>query len=178
MRNEDSTLVRAAGWSAYVSSAVSALGVAFLLLLYLGFLANLESLLVFGPLNDLLVIVQYLLALPVAVALYQILKAQSAGMSLVAVLAAFVGIVGVVVFTSLLIAGVMTFSEQVGYVSAFLLVVGVWIVITGLLGRRGKLRLSIPAIILGALYVGFPLWAYRVGQQLLASGGAAREGSA
>lgn len=169
MRRDNSTLFRAAGRSAYVSSAVSAIGIVFLMLLYVGFFANVELLLVFGPLNDVLIIVQYLFALPVAVALHRILKHQSAGLSLVAMLVAFVGIGGAVVFQLLLITGVMTFSEQVVYASTFILVVGVWILITGFMGRRsGELRLSIPAIILGALYFGYPLWAYRVGQQFLA----------
>ena len=169
MRSKDATLFRVAGWSAYVSSIVSAIGIAFLLLLYAGFFANVEPLLVFGPLNDVMVIVQYILALPVVVSLHRILRPRSPGLSLLAMVAALVGTGGVVMFQLLLLAGTMSFSEQVGYVSTFLLVLGAWIVITSLLGRRsGLLRLSVPAIILGALYLGYPLWAYRVGQQLLA----------
>jgi hydrogenase-4 membrane subunit HyfE len=86
----------------------------------------------------------------------------------VALLIGVFGIVGFVVFQALLITGVMSFSEQIGYVSASALIFGVWIVITGFLGRRsGRLHNSVAVIILGALYIGYPLWAYRVGQQLL-----------
>ncbi|GMR09766.1 MAG: hypothetical protein BMS9Abin28_0586 [Anaerolineae bacterium] len=176
MQSEGSTPFRAAGRSAYVSSAVSAFGIAFLVLLYVGIFASIEPLGVFGPLNDLFVLVQYTLALPVVVAFHRILRPQSPRLSLVAMLVAVVGIVGVVVFQLLLITGAMSFLEQVAYASASILLVGVWIVITGFLGRRsGKLQLSVAAIILGALYFGYPLWAYRVGRQLLAGDRASTE---
>jgi len=168
MRDEASTFFRVAGWSAYVSAVVSAFGIVFLLLLYVGFFGGKESLLIFGPLNDICNIVQYTLALPIAVAFHRLLRDRSPGLSLVAMLIAVVGIVGVVVSQFLLITDVMSISEQLAYASASLLIVGVWIVITGFLGRRsGRLQISVAVIILGALYIGYPLWAYRVGQQLL-----------
>ncbi len=168
MRDEAFTLFRAAGWSAYVSAVVSAFGIVFLVLLYVGFFAGAEGLLRFGPLNDICGLIQYALALPIAVAFHRILRAQSPGLRLVAMLIGVIGIVGFVVFQSLLITGVMPFSEQIAYASASGLTIGVWIVITGLLARRsGRLHISVAVIILGALCFGYPLWAYRVGQQLL-----------
>ena len=168
MQSDGSTLFRAAGRSALVSSAVSAIGVVSLVLLYVGFIANVESLLIFGPINDALIIVQYALALPVAVAMHRILKPRSPKPSLVGMLVAFVGIGGVIVFQLLLLTGVMSFSEQIVYASTFLLVIGVWIVITGFVGRgSGGFGFSIPTIVLGASYLGYPLWIYRVGRYLL-----------
>jgi hypothetical protein len=167
---------RTAARSANISAAVSAVGIVFLLLLYVGFFANAESLLVFGPLNDLFIIIQYVFAVPIAVALHRLLKTQSPGMSLVALVTAFVGFAGVIVFQLLLLTGVMDFTEQVVYASTFILVVGVWIVITSYIGRRsGNLHIGIPTMILGALYLGYPLWAYRVGQQLVANDQSANE---
>ena len=168
MRDEDSTLFRVAGWSAYVSAVVSAFGIVFLVLLYVGYFAGAEGLLRFGPLSDICGLIQYAFALPIVVAFYRILRPQAPGLSLVAMLIGVIGIVGFVMFQALLITGVMSFSEQIAYVSASGLIIGVWIVITGFLGRRsGRLHLSVPVIILGALNFLYPLWAYRVGQQLL-----------
>ena len=168
MRDEGSALLRAAGWSAFLGAVVSAFGIAFLVLLYVGFFTGAEGLLKFGPLNDICIIIQYLLALPIVVAFHRLLSPQSPRLSLFAMLVAQVGILGVVVFQSLLITGVMTFLEQVVYASTSMLIVGVWIAITGFLGRQlGRFNISLGPIILGALYVGYPLWAYRVGQRLL-----------
>jgi len=168
MPDVGSALFPAAGWSAYMGAVVSAFGIAFLVLLYVGFFTGAEGLLKFGPLNDICIIIQYVLALPIVVAFHRLLSPQSPRLSLFAMLVAQVGILGVVVFQSLLITGVMTFLEQVAYASTSMLIVGVWIAITGFLGRRlGLLNISVGPIILGALYVGYPLWAYRVGQRLL-----------
>ena len=167
MQAKTSLLFRSAGKIAYAGAVVSALGIVFLVALYVGLFTGTESLLMFGPLNDIFVLFQYALALPVAVALHQLLGPDSPRLSLVAMLLGIVGIIGVVVLQFLLIIGVMSFLEQVGFVSAAVLVVGVWIVITGFLGRRtGRLPVSVAVIILAALYFGYPLWAMRVGQQL------------
>jgi hypothetical protein len=170
MRSDDPSLIRAAGWSAYTSSAVSAIGILFLILLYVGFFTNVESLLIFGSIGDALVVVQYLLALPIAVALYRALSPRSPRLSLIAIVLAFAGVGGVVVFQLLVITGVMSFSEELVYVSTSFLVVAMWIVITSLVGRRTMaLQIGVPTIILGALYFGYPLWVYRIGQHLLAA---------
>src|SRR3990170_3920208 len=129
MRDEGSALFPAAGWSAYMGAVVSAFGIAFLVLLYVGFFTGAEGLLKFGPLNDICIIIQYVLALPIVVAFHSLLSPQSPRLSLFAMLVAQVGILGVVVFQSLLITGVMAFQEQVVYASTSMLIVGVWIVI-------------------------------------------------
>ena len=167
MRDERSALFRAAAWGASLGAVVSAFGIVCLGLLYVGFLPHAEGLRRFGPLNDICIVVQYILALPIVVAFHRMLRPHSPRLRLIAMLIALVGIVGVVVFQSLLLTGVMPFLEQVAYASASLLMVGVWIVIIGFVGRRaGLLSISVATIILGALYIGYPLWAYRVGQRL------------
>jgi hypothetical protein len=168
MQAENVRLFRAAGWSASISAVVSAFGVLFLVLLYIGFLPGLESLQVFGPINDVCVLIQYALAVPVVMALYRILRDRSPLLCLLASVIGIVGIVGVVVFQLFLLTGVMTFSEQVGYASTSILLIGVWIVIAGMIGRKsGVLPYSLPLLILAFFYFGFPIWAYRTGKQLL-----------
>ena len=58
--------VRSAGKIAYAGAVVSTLGIVFLVALYVGLFTGTESLLIFGPLNDIFVLIQYALALPVA----------------------------------------------------------------------------------------------------------------
>lgn len=167
MRDETTSNFRVAGWCAFLSAIVAAVGIVFLLLLYVGFFTGSEGLLRFGPLNDFCIIVQYLLALPIVVAFHRILSPQSPRIAILASLIASVGIVGVVIFQYLLIAGAMTFEEQVGYASASLLVIGVWILITSTVARRdGLLNINLGVAVVGALYLGYPFWAYRVGQRL------------
>lgn len=165
-------LVRAAARCAFLSGWVAAVGIVFLALLYAGFLLGVDGLLVFGPLNDLLIVVQYVLAIPVAVALHGVLKPHAVRLSGVALLTAFVGIAGVVVFQVLLLTGAMDFTAQAPYASAFLLVAGAWIGMASHVGRRsGRLPLRGPTVVAAALYVGYPFWAIQVGRQLLAPHG-------
>jgi hypothetical protein len=75
-----------------------------------------------------------------------------------------VGMIAIIVLQYLLIAGVLTFEQQVGAVSVALLAVAVWLVVTGYLGRfTGKLPGSLLMSIIGASYVGFPIWAFWLG---------------
>jgi hypothetical protein len=69
----------------------------------------------------------------------------------------------------LLIFGVLTFERQVIWVSlAMILGVGSWLVITGWVARStGRLPNSLLMSILAVPYVGYPVWAFWLGQQLL-----------
>jgi len=152
-------------WAAFASSAVAAVGMICLVLLYVGLGLRIESLRLFGPLNDVCVVLQYVAALPVVVAFHRLLAPRSPGAMRLATLAAIVGIVGTAGFQYLLITGRMAFVDQVGYVSVTVLLIGVWIVTTGVLGRRhGVLPFSARLVFLAALSFGFPVWMYRVGR--------------
>ena len=160
--------LRVAGWAARASAVVAAVGVVFLLLLYVGILTGAKGLLPFGPANDVCVIVQYLLALPVALALHRLLRRHAPTASRVATLAALVGAFGVTLFQSLLLAGALAFEQQIVPASLSVLLMGIWIVVAGGIGRRsGELPTSRASIVGAALYFGYPLWAWRVGSQLL-----------
>jgi len=167
MRDDTTGLFKVAGWCAYLGAVVSAAGILFLVLLYVGIFSGDERLIGFGILNDLCVLVQYALLLPIVIVFHRILRSQSPRLVLLMTLIAVVGIIGVIVFQYFLIAGIMPFSEQVVYVSVFILMVGAWITVAGVIGRRsGKLSQSVAEIILAALYFGYPIWVYRVGRQL------------
>ena len=64
----------------------------------------------------------------------------------------------------------MTFERQVVWVSlAMIGGVGTWLVIAGLVARStGKLPHSVLMSSLAVPYVGYPLWAFWLGQHLLA----------
>lgn len=65
--------------------------------------------------------------------------------------------------------GAMTFEEQIGPVSIALLAVGAWMVGIGYVARSaGVLPNGVRNGVLGALYVGYPIWAIDVGRSLLA----------
>jgi hypothetical protein len=165
-RPDQLTLV--AGWCAYLSGVVSIVGIVFLVIMYIGFFTNDLGLQRFGPLNDVCIIIQYLLALPVALALHQLLKSRAPNLSRTALLIGIAGMIGVMVLQGLLVAGVVTFEEQVGAVMVALLVVGAWLVITGYLGRStGKLPRGLRMSILAAFYLGYPIWAFWLGRKLL-----------
>jgi hypothetical protein len=152
-------LSRVAGWLAYASGVASVFGVVF-------FVAMLAVKGPFGRLNDICVMIQYLLALPIPLVLHRFYRANARVYSKLAMLIGTVGMMAVVVLQFLLVAGVLSFSEQVGPVSfAMIVVVGAWLVITGYLGRS-KLRHSLLVSILAVPYFGYPVWAIWLGRQL------------
>jgi len=155
-------LIRLAGWLAYVSGAVSTIGVVF----FVGMLAVKGP---FGRLNDICVMIQYLLALPIPLALHGLLQARTPFLSKLGMLIGIVGMMAVVVLQFLLVAGVLSFSEQVGPVTfAMIAMVGTWLAITGYLGRStGKLPHSLLMSIVAVPYFGYPLWAFWLGRHLL-----------
>jgi len=162
-----------AGRAAFLSAAVAAAGIVFLVLLYVGLWLNVDTLLVFGPLNDVCVVVQYLLILPVVFAFHRLLSPHAPGPVRLATVAGLVGLLGTTIFQLLLLTGRMAFADQVGYAAISVLLIGVWILITGVTGRRlAVLPFRLPLVVLAALYFGFPVWVYRVGRELRRAPGA------
>ena len=124
-----------------------------------------------GAINDALAIVVYGLLLPVIPALHVLVRDTGSTRSL---LFAFVGLAGVVVtmvLQWLLVTGGMSFEEQIGPVSVALLAVGAWMVGTGYLALTiGAFPRGLRDGLLGAVYVGMPIWAVNVGKRLLRLG--------
>ncbi len=161
-------LMRIAGWCAIASGIVAVIGIGFLIAMSIGFIADNRALQRFGTLNDICIIIQYGLALPITLALHQHLKAHAPILSRAAIGIGITGMIAVGVLQFLLIVGVLTFEEQVGPVIVALLVIGVWLLMTGYLGRSaGKPSSSLVLSLLARFYLGYPIWAFWLGRDLL-----------
>ena len=153
-------LVSVASWCAYVSGYVSMLGIAFL---FAFFVLGAPT----GRLNDIAVIVQYSLMLPIALALYRVLRSHNPSLSLAALLIGIPGMLAVIVLQILLVTGVLPFANQIVPVVIAFLVVLIWFIINGYLGRStNKLPNRMLLHVLAGLYVGYPFWAFSVGRRL------------
>jgi len=164
-------LIRAAGGFAIASGIVSAVGMVFLIALYVLLLATpFQALgLTFGMLNDICVAIQYLLTIPIAVALHRILLPHNPRRIRVATLIGISMMIVVIALQMLLVFGLVTFQQQAVWVSlALFLGVGSWMVITGSVARStGRLPNAARMSWVGATYFGYPIWAVWLGRRLL-----------
>lgn len=152
--------VRVAVFCAYASGVVSIFGIIFLFAFF-GIGAPT------GRLNDIAVIVQYSLMLPIAIALYQILREFNPRLNLVALLIGIPGMLAVIILQILLVTGVVPFSVQILPVIVAFLVVLIWFIIVGYLGRSTEmLPKSMLLHVLAGLYIGYPIWAFLLGRRL------------
>jgi hypothetical protein len=163
-------LIRAAGAFAIVSGIVSAVGVVFLITMFALFAASNTSLGgTFGMLNDICVAVQYLLTIPIALALHRILLPHNPPLIRAATAIGIIMMVIVILLQMALVFGVVPFEKQVVWVSLAMIVgVGSWLVITGLVARSaGVLPGSVLMSAIAVPYVGYPVWAFWLGRRLL-----------
>ena len=153
-------LIKIAVWCAYGSGIASAFGIAFL---FAFFILGAPT----GRLNDIAVIVQYLLMLPIALALFQILRTHHPQLSLAALLIGVPGMLSVMILQLLLVTDILPFANQLVPVVVAFLVVLVWFIINGFSGRTSdKLPGSMLSHVLAGLYIGYPFWAFSVGRRL------------
>lgn len=169
VRTEARAVLRLAGWTAYVSGVVAAIGLVFLLAMFASFAVGAKSPgLVFGRINDVLVVVWGLLALPLAVALHALLRVRAPILSGLAMMIGIGAIVAILVLQSLLVVGALTFEEQIGPVSIAFLVLALWFMMTGYLGSSsGALPHGVRMGLLAATSVGYPIWAFWLRRHLL-----------
>jgi hypothetical protein len=163
-------LIRAAGGFATVSSIISAFGTVFLITMFILFgTPHKEKRLAFGLYNDICVAVQYLLTIPIALALYRILSPYNPSLIRIATLIGIVSMLIVIALQLALIFGVLTFQQQGIWVSlAMLAGVGSWLVMTGLIARStGRLPHSVLMSAIAVPYIGYPVWAFWLGRRLL-----------
>ena len=154
-------LTRTAVYCAYSSGVVSIFGIVFLVAFFTTFIGPL------GTLNDIAVVIQYLLMLPIAFALHQVLRSHEPTLSLIALLTGVTGMVAVIVLQVLLVVDVLPFEQQIGMVSAGFLVVLAWFVMVRYLGHSTvKLPKSMLLHVLAGLYFGYPLWAFSLARRL------------
>jgi hypothetical protein len=163
-------LIRAAGSFAIVSGAISAVGVALLVAMFALFATPNQALAQsVGKLNDICVALQYLLTIPIALALHKILQQYNPNLIMLATIVGIASMLIVIALQLALIFGWMTFERQVGWVSLFMLGgVGAWLIITGLVARAAPgLPNSVLMSAIAVPYVGYPVWAFWLGRRLL-----------
>ena len=144
---------RFGGWSAGASGVIAIFGV----VPFVSYPFGLN----FPGLNDDAALVQYLLALPLTWVLYRLTRAHAAIGSLVAML---IGLAGILLFTVVQAVWVIWSMETVVYlvvIGAAMLMIGAWLVITGIYLRHATepLRRSLLMSILAATYFAYPVWA-------------------
>ena len=162
-----SRLVHVAAWFAYASGIACIFGIVFLVGLYVGLFAF-DDQFGLGSLNDISVIIQYTLALPLVLALHRIVQPCRLLLSRVATVLGVAGMVGAIILQVLLVAGVLSFSQQVGMVIVAFMAILVWFVVIGYLTRStNRLPNNMLLHVLAGLYFGYPVWAFSLGRRLL-----------
>jgi hypothetical protein len=116
-----------------------------------------------------LVAIQYLLTIPIALALYRILLPHNPTLIRVATIGGVAAMLIVIVLQLALIFEVLTFQQQVVWASLAMIVgVGSWLVITGLVARSTeRLPNSVVMSAVAVPYLGYPVWAFWLGRRLL-----------
>ena len=162
---------RIAGYAALASGLLGIPMVLTLVAMYAGFAMGPDArplALRLGAINDALAIAVYGLVLPVVPAMHVLVRETGNTRSLLLAAIGAVGIVVTMILQWMLVTGVLTFEQQIVPVSLALLGVGVWIVGTGILARRsGFLPTGVRDGLLGASYLGYPVWALKVGRRLV-----------
>ena len=158
-----------AGRLTYLSGVLGAIGIGFMVAMFVSFAAGAKPAgMAFGWVNDVLVLLSYLLTAPAVLALRPLLRPQAPILSSVLAVVGLVSIGAIVLFQGLLVIGALTFEEQIGPVSIVYLGLAVWFVLTGYLGRTsGILPHGVRMGLLGATYIGYPIWAFWMSRQLL-----------
>ncbi len=160
----------AAGGLLIVIGVISAIGVVLLIAMFILFASPQKELgSRVGMLNDICVALQYLLTIPVALVLYQLLREYNPVLMRTITITGIASMLVVTALQLLLIFKVLTFEKQVLWVSlAMILGVGSWLVVTGLTARStGRLPNSLLISSLAVPYIGYPVWAFWLGRHLL-----------
>lgn len=150
------------------SGVIGGVGLGFLIAMYAAFAAGARSTgMTLGWVNDVTGVVTLPLALPGMLALHARLRPH-AGAAGDALLVLAIGSSGaIVVLQLLLVTERLTFEQQIVPVMLAYLGLGTWLVATSRLGHRtGVLDFGTGTGILAALYVGYPVWAFRLARQL------------
>lgn len=134
---------------AIASAGVCLAGTVFLVLFFSTWV------LTFGILNDVAVIIQYSLMLPIAASLNRIIKPGR-----IAIAAGYVGMFAVIALQVSLVAGIIPFAVQSVPVSIAFLTVLAWLLLLRRAGAdSGLLPGGFKLHVLAGLYFGYPFWA-------------------
>ncbi len=169
-RRVPSSALSSVGRISLISGGTAAAGVVFLGAMAVSFaMAETSLALAFGRVNDVLVLVAYLLVIPSVLAFGWLLRPMTPLWALVSTLIGLGAASAIVILQALLVIGALAFQEQVGMVSIALLVLGGWFVGVGYLARsRGILPHGVRMGLLAATYIGYPVWAIWMGRCLIA----------
>jgi hypothetical protein len=163
--------MRFAGLASLASAAVAAVALVFLVAMFGAFGVGATSAgRTFGAINDVLILVAYVLAVPGVLATAAILRSSRPGLVTLGALVALAAIGAIVVLQWQLVTGALTFEQQIGPVSVAFLALGAWFVLSGYLGA-GILPYGVRIGALAALYIGYPVLAFRLGRSLVARTG-------
>ncbi len=122
---------------------------------------------IFGTFNDIVVIIQHLLMMPIAITLWRLSRPDRSTLSFAALLIGMAGMIAVVLLQLLLVTGNLPFSQQIGMVIIAFLVVLVWFIINQYLGPNTDiLPRSMLLTVLAGLCFGYPVWAFSLGRRL------------
>lgn len=160
---------RAVGLVTITSGVAGAVGVVFLGGMFTAFAVGAQALGErLGWINDVLVLVAYGLAIPSVLAVRTWLLPSAPRLANVTAAIGVASCAAAVVAQALLVTGVVTFDQQIGAASIIFLTLGAYFLPVGWAGRRsGALRVGPWTGLAATLYVGYPLWAIRIGRQLL-----------
>lgn len=159
-----------AGAIAIIIGILSAIGIIFFIAMYIFFATHQEEFgFRVGMLNDICVALQYLLTIPVALALFPILQKTHPTLMRIATILGVLSFLLVTILQVLLIFKVLTFEQQLPWIAgAIILGVGSWLVMTGLAAQStGRLPNSLLISALAVPYFGYPVWAFWLGLRLL-----------
>ena len=131
----DSRLFRFAGWCAYISAAMTVLGVV-TLMVFFALIPQYGVSNVWGPINDSTSVIGALAGIVVLYALHRLHRRSVPNVSLAAVVVGVVALLVAAVMQSLLILRVITFADTAVAVPAAFAVFGAVLVVYGLLARR------------------------------------------
>ncbi len=161
--------LRIAGLVTLASGVIAAVGVVFLVAMFASFAIGARSAgLAFGWINDVLVMISYLLAVPAVVAVHGLSRPYAPIRSLLGLVVGIVAITAIVVLQWLLVVGTLTFEAQIGPASIAFLGLASWFVLAGHLGQStGILPRGVRMGLLAASYVGYPAWALWLSRRLL-----------
>lgn len=150
------------------AALVAAVGVAFLGGMFVAFaIGTTPVAMTLGRINDVLILVAYPLAIPGLVGVWSLLRRRAPVRTGLAVVLGLASIGAIAGLQALLVLEVLTFSEQVGLVTPALLGFGASLVLLGAAGRSaGLLPGGVRMGLIGATYVGFPLWARWAAREL------------
>lgn len=159
--------LRTAAWTVRLAGVLGAVGIVFLVGMYAAFAMDApRTAMPLGWINDVLVLVSYLLLAPSVVAIHALTRPSAPAAAAIVAGLGLAGIAWVVLLQGLLVGGALTFEQEIGPVALGYLALGAWFVAGGwMVGRSGAFepegfKRGGWMGLVGASYLGFPIWAF------------------